>query len=96
MPKPGEYNEDTVKILAMSTELTNRQVADALGLDIDTVKFARKNHGVVYTRKPRDRGCKAKILSSDPAIPSKQLAKQLECTARYVQAVRFSVKGVKL
>lgn len=93
MPKPGEYNEDTVKILAMSTDLTNRQVADALGLDIDTVKWARKNHGVVYTKKTRDRGCKAKILSSDPSVPSSQLAKQIGCTTRYVQAIRYSVKG---
>ena len=90
-----ERNENTVKILAMPSTMTNREVADALDLDIDTVKNARKNHGVEYARNPRDRGYKTQILARSFDTPASVLAKEIGCTVRYLLAVRQAHRNLK-
>jgi hypothetical protein len=85
-------NKTTLKILAMPNTLTNRQVADALGLEIETVKNTRRNHKVNHTKVAKDRGYKDKILSYPNSVTSQDVATNVGCSVWYVYAVRHKAK----
>jgi DNA-binding CsgD family transcriptional regulator len=78
----------TEMILAQPVTLTNRQVADRLGIDLTIVKTARRNHSVVYAKTARDKGLKDKILACSPSASSYEVARALGCSPRYVRMVR--------
>lgn len=89
MPKMAKT---TLKILAMSNELSNREVADALDIDIDAVKYARTNHKIVYKKTPRDKGYKAKILAIATTDTPKNIAATVGCSVHYVRAVLIEAR----
>lgn len=76
----------TLKILAMPASLTNRQVADIMGIDIEIVKDRRRYHKT-HKPAPRDRGYKALILAKRGHGSAKEIAQMVGCTARYVSAI---------
>lgn len=77
----------TTLVLAQPAELTNREVADKLGVDIERVKGIRRYHGVAFKKTPRDRGMAAKIQAAGNE-PSRAVAARLGCHDSYVRAVR--------
>lgn len=81
-------NKTTLKILAMPSTMTNRQVADALNMEIDNIKDTRRNHKVEYAKTPKDRGYKEKILSYPDSVSLEYIAQEVGCSLRYVYAVR--------
>ena len=74
-------------ILSQPAELTNRQVADKLKVDIDSVRNARRRHGVPHNIKPRDRGIAARIAMAFGASDAKAVAAEIGCSAIYVRQV---------
>jgi hypothetical protein len=74
-------------ILSQPAELTNREVADKLKVDIDSVRNARRRHGVPHNIKPRDRGIAARIAMAFGASNAKAVAAELGCSAIYVRQV---------
>lgn len=83
----------TKLVLAQSTDLTNREVADKTGVDIERVKGIRRYHGVEFKKTPRDRGIADKIRAAGTE-PSRVVAARLGCHDSYVRAVRARmVKG---
>lgn len=89
MSKPKEH---TLKILAMPNTMTNREVADALDLELSVVKDTRRNHKIEYPSIPKDRGYKAKILAMKDSKTVHEIAAEIGCTFRYVHAVIFAAK----
>lgn len=81
----------TELVLSQAATLTNRQVADKLGLSLDVVKNIRRNHSVIHAKRPKDRGLRDKILACSPDASPAEVAKALGCTANYVSAVRRQV-----
>ncbi len=74
-------------ILSLPAELTNRQVADKLNFDIDTVRNARRRHGVPNNTKPKDRGLAARIAMAFGVQDAKDVAAELGCSPIYVRQV---------
>ena len=74
-------------ILSQLAELTNRQVADMLKVDIDTVRNARRRHGVPHNTKPKDRGLAARIAMAFESPSAKDVAAELGCSPIYVRQV---------
>lgn len=74
-------------ILSQPAELTNREVADKLKVDIDSVRNARRRHGVPHNIKPRDRGIAARIAMAFGASNAKAVAAEIGCSAIYVRQV---------
>jgi len=74
-------------ILSQPAELTNRQVADKLKVDIDSVRNARRRHGVPHNIKPRDRGIAARIAMAFGASDAKAVAAEIGCSAIYVRQI---------
>ena len=74
-------------ILSQPAELTNRQVADKLKVDIDSVRNARRRHGVPHNIKPRDRGIAARIAMAFGAPNAKAVAAEIGCSAIYVRQI---------
>ena len=74
-------------ILSQPAELTNREVADKLKVDIDSVRNARRRHGVPHNIKPRDRGIAARIAMAFGAPNAKAVAAEIGCSAIYVRQV---------
>ena len=74
-------------ILSQPAELTNREVADKLKVDIDSVRNARRRHGVPHNIKPRDRGIAARIAMAFGASNAKAVAVEIGCSAIYVRQV---------
>lgn len=85
-------SKTTLKILAMPIEMTNRQVADALGLEIDTVKKARRNHNSAHKPAARDKGHKAKILAIGKTDTAENVAAKVGCSLYYVYSVWRLIK----
>lgn len=81
-------NKTTLKILAMPSTMTNREVADALGMELDNVKDTRRNHKVEYAKTPKNRGYKDKILSYPESVTLEYIAQEVGCSLRYVYSVR--------
>ena len=74
-------------ILSQPAELTNREVADKLKVDIDSVRNARRRHGVPHNIKPRDRGIAARIAMAFGAPNAKAVAAEIGCSAIYVRQI---------
>ncbi len=74
-------------MLSQPAELTNRQVADKLKVDIDSVRNARRRHGVPHNIKPRDRGIAARIAMAFGASNAKAVAAEIGCSAIYVRQI---------
>ena len=74
-------------ILSQPAELTNRQVADKLKVDIDSVRNARRRHGVPHNTKPKDRGLAARIAMAFESPSAKDIAAELGCSPIYVRQV---------
>lgn len=77
----------TKLILKQSGGLTNRQVADKLGIQINTVREARRRHKVKFNYVPRDRGLTEKIAAKFGLSDAEDVAKHLGCSKGYVQRV---------
>lgn len=77
----------TELILSQPAELTNRQLADKLKIDFDTVRNARKRHNVPHNKTTRDRGLAARIAMKFGKQDSKAVAAELECSPIYVRQV---------
>ena len=74
-------------ILSQPAELTNREVADKLKVDIDSVRNARRRHGVPHNIKPRDRGIAARVAMAFGASNAKAVAAEIGCSAIYVRQI---------
>ena len=74
-------------ILSQPEELTNREVADKLKVDIDSVRNARRRHGVPHNIKPRNQGYAERIAMAFGASSAKAVAAELGCSAIYVRQV---------
>ena len=74
-------------ILSQPAELTNREVADKLKVDIDSVRNARRRHGVPHNIKPRDRGIAARIAMAFGTKSATVVAAEIGCSAIYVRQV---------
>ena len=74
-------------ILSQPAELTNREVADKLKVDIDSVRNARRRHGVPHNIKPRDRDIAARIAMAFGASNAKAVAAEIGCSAIYVRQI---------
>lgn len=77
----------TELILSQPAELTNRQVADKLKIDFDTVRNARKRHGVPHNKTPKDRGLAPRIAMAFGVKDSNTVAAELDCSPIYVRQV---------
>jgi len=77
----------TELILSQPAELTNRQVAEKLKFDIDTVRNARRRHGVPHNTKPKDRGLAPRIAMAFGVQDAKDVAAELGCSPIYVRQV---------
>jgi len=74
-------------ILSQPAELTNRQVADMLKVDIDSVRNARRRHGVPHNIKPRNQGYAERIAMAFGVRDAKGVAAELGCSPIYVRQV---------
>lgn len=74
-------------ILSQPAELTNRQVADKLKVDIDSVRNARRRHGVPHNIKPRNQGYAERIAMAFGTKSAAVVANELGCSAIYVRQV---------
>ena len=74
-------------ILSQPAELTNRQVADKLKVDIDSVRNARRRHGVPHNIKPRNQGYAERIAMAFGTKSATAVAAELGCSATYVRQV---------
>lgn len=74
-------------ILSQPAELTNREVADKLKVDIDSVRNARRRHGVPHNIKPRDRGIAARVAMAFGASNANAVAAEIGCSAIYVRQI---------
>lgn len=77
----------TELILSQPAELTNRQLADKLKIDFDTVRNARRRHGVPHNTRPKDRGLAARIAMAFGASNANAVAAELGCSPIYVRQV---------
>lgn len=85
MTKP--ISKMTQLILKQPGELTNREVADKLGVQINTVREARRRHNVKFKYTPRDRGLAEKIAAKFGAADAEDVSKWLGCTESYVRRI---------
>jgi hypothetical protein len=74
-------------ILSQPAQLTNRELADKLNVDINTVRNARSRHGVPHNIKPRNQGFAARIVMMHGKHPASVVAAQIGCSAIYVRQV---------
>ena len=74
-------------ILSQPAELTNREVADKLKVDIDSVRNARRRHGVPHNIKPRNQGYAERIAMAFGAPNAKAVADEIGCSAIYVRQI---------
>lgn len=74
-------------ILSQPAELTNRQVADKLKVDIDSVRNARRRHGVPHNIKPRNQGYAERIAMAFGKNSATAVADELGCSAIYVRQI---------
>ena len=74
-------------ILSQPEELTNREVADKLKVDIDSVRNARRRHGVPHNTRPKDRGLAARIAMAFGTKSATVVAAEIGCSAIYVRQV---------
>jgi len=85
----------TKLILQQSSDLTNRQVADRLKVDIDTVRHARHRHGIRVIN-PRNRGLAEKIAALYMTGSAASVARQIGCSAGYVQNIWRSIRNERI
>ena len=85
-------SKTTLKILAMPVDMTNRQVADALDLEIDTVKDARRYHKNGHKPIAKDKGYKDKILAIGKTDTAANVATTVGCSMYYVYYVWRLIK----
>lgn len=71
----------------MPIDMTNRQVADALGVELDTVKSARRYHKNSHTPEPKGKGYKVKILAIGKTDTAANVAAKVGCNKSYVYSV---------
>lgn len=74
-------------ILSQPAELTNREVADKLKVDIDSVRNARRRHGVPHNIKPRNQGYAERIAIAFGTKSATVVANELGCSAIYVRQI---------
>ena len=82
-----QLSKTTMLILAESSKMSNRQVADKLKLDIDTVRHARHRHGVAHGGYKRHRGIAESIMAHYGCKDAEMVAKAVGCSKGYVHRV---------
>lgn len=88
-------SKTTRAILAQPRSLSNRQVADKLGVDIDTVRFTRIRHGVPHGGLKRNRGI-AELVAAQYGRPDAQtVADEIGCSKGYVQRVWREIRNAE-
>lgn len=86
----------TQLILKQPGELTNREVADKLGVQINTVREARRRHKVKFKYTPRDRGLAEKIAANYGNGTTRTLSKQLGCSEDYVRVIWRQIRNERV
>ena len=85
----------TRMILQQPSDLTNRQVADRLKIDIETVKQARRRHGIALVN-PRNRGLAENIAALYMTGSAASVARKIGCSAGYVQNIWRSIRNERI
>lgn len=88
-------SKTTMLILAQSAHLTNRQIADALGFDIDTVRFARYRNKHLYNIPKRDRDLRERIAAYYGCNDADAVAAALGCSKSYLQRIWREIKNAE-
>lgn len=74
-------------ILQQPGELTNRQVADRLNIDIKTVADARRRHGVKHASPKRCRGAAELVAAQYGRKDAGAVAAEIGCSRVYVNQI---------
>lgn len=80
-------------ILSQPAELTNREVADKLKVDIDSVRNARRRHGVPHNIKPRNQGYSERIAMAFGTKSATAAASEIGCSAIYVRQIWRGIRN---
>lgn len=80
-------------ILQQPGELTNRQVADRLNIDIKTVADARRRHGVKHASIKRCRGAAELVAAQYGRKDAGVVAAEIGCSRVYVNQIWREIRN---
>jgi DNA-binding CsgD family transcriptional regulator len=82
-------------IIAQPAHLTNRQIADKLGISIETVKDVRHYYGIKVPN-PRKRGLTETIAAAYMQCKPSELAARLGCSVVHVNTIWRQIRNERI